>query len=395
MIRPGEERSEDPDATVYSKSRGGQALMIPLQRPSMSDEELRAVAGVFATGWLGMGDEVTKFEEELAAFLGARRVLAVNSGTSALHLALECLELPAGSEVIVPSQTFMASVQAIISAGLTPVFADVEEETMNLSARTAAPMISGKTRVIMPVHYRGHPCELAPIVALAEKHGAVVVEDAAHAIGSEYAGRKIGASGHVTCFSFDPIKNITCGEGGAVVTSSERFDGAMELARRMRVLGMDLDTWSRYQTKRPFHYDVVSDGFRYHMPNISAAIGRSQLRRFGELAGKRRSIAERYTKALAGHAAVKPLPVDVRTTVPFMYVVLVEQRAAFMEHLKANGVMSGIHYIPNHRHTRFRRFRAAPMEVTDRLSEQIVTLPLFPDQTDEQVERVIEVVRSF
>ncbi len=369
--------------------------MIPLQRPSMTDDELRAVGEVFATGWLGMGEETTRFEAELRAFLGVREVVACNTGTSALHLALAALQAPRGAEVIVPSLTWTASVQAILMAGLTPVFADVDPVTLNLSAGAARAALSERTAAIMPVHYRGLACDLDPIVTLAEGHGAVVVEDAAHAFGSSYRGHLIGQTGHITCFSFDPIKNITCGEGGAVVTNSERFAGAMALARSMRVLGMDLDTWARRKADRQFHYDVTADGFRYHMPNICAAIGRSQLRRFDAMAARRREIASRYAEAFAENPSIRVLPCDATTTVPFMCVVLAEDRAGFMAHLKARGVSTGVHYLPNHLHTRFRAFRHTELPVTEYAANRIVTLPLFVDQTDAQVDAVIEAVRAF
>ena len=369
--------------------------MIPLQRPSMTDAEHRAVGEVFATGWLGMGEEVARFEEEVGAFLGVRGVVSCNTGTSALHLALAALGLPAGAEVIVPSLTWVASVQAILMAGLTPVFADVDDHTLNMTAATVAAVVSSRTGAIMPVHYRGLACDLDPIVELAEAHGAVVVEDAAHAFGSSHRGRLIGQSGHITCFSFDPIKNITCGEGGAVVSNAERFDGVLAAARSMRVLGLDLDGWSRNRAERPFHYDVTADGFRYHMPNICAAIGRVQLQRFDGMALRRREIAQRYQEAFTGLEAVRVMPFDAATTVPFMSVVRVEARAAFMAHLRASGVSCGVHYLPNHRHTRFREFRRGDLAVTERAVEEIVTIPLFVDQTDAQVDAVIAAVRSF
>lgn len=361
----------------------------------MSDAELLGVEAVFASGWLGMGEEVVQFESELRAFLGVFDVICCNTGTSALHLALAALELPSGAEVIVPSLTWTSSVQSILMAGLTPVFADVDATSLNLTANTIRSVLSPETRAFMPVHYCGLSCDMDPIVALAEQHGALVVEDAAHAFGSSYNGRPVGQNGHLTCFSFDPIKNITCGEGGAVVVSTERFANAAKLARSKRVLGMDLDTWARHRTLRPYHYDVSSDGFRYHMPNFCAAIGRAQLRRFDVFAARRRDIASRYTRAFASHHAIRLLPFDAGTTVPFMFVVRAANRAAFMAHLRERDVMSGVHYLPNHRHTHFKRFRAGAMTVTDTVAEQIVTLPLFVDQTDAQVETVINAVLDY
>lgn len=221
--------------------------MIPVQRPQLGEEELKAVAAIFSSRWLGLGSATKEFEDRLKDMLGVRHVLAVNTGTSALHLALEALQLKPGDEVIVPSLTFVASVQAILMAGLRPVFCDVSVETLELDLESVQRVVSPRSRVIMPVHYSGLACEMDEILTYAKDRQLSVVEDAAHAFGSSYKGRKVGTFGDLTCFSFDPIKNITCGEGGAVTT--DRDDLAKVMIPK-RILGIDNDTWNRYRNER-------------------------------------------------------------------------------------------------------------------------------------------------
>ncbi len=368
-------------------------MNVPLQRPYLGDEELAAVKGVFESRWLGMGAFTQMFEDRLRSFLGAEHVVAVNSGTSALHIALSALDLAPGDEVLVPTLTFVATTQAILMAGARPVFCDVDASTFNLNVEDAARRVTGHTKAILPVHYGGLACPMDEINRLAQQKHLRVVEDAAHAFGSTYQGRNVGTLGDVTCFSFDPIKNITCGEGGAVVTDDP------ELARRaisQRMLGISRDAWSRQEGAASWSYDVVGKGYRYHMSNINAAIGIEQLKRFDTFKRRKQEIARRYDDALADVDGLALRSVDRDETCPFFYVVRVLEgrRTGLMAHLKDHGVTTGIHYLPNHLHSAFAEFRVA-LPVAERLSEEILTLPLFYEMTDDEVAAVISAVRSF
>ncbi|MDD1676828.1 MAG: DegT/DnrJ/EryC1/StrS aminotransferase family protein, partial [Methanomicrobiales archaeon] len=252
--------------------------MIPVSRPMLGDVELAAVREVFDSCWLGMGAQVLAFETELAHFLEAKNVVCTNTGTTALHLALDALGIGKGDEVVVPSLTFVATIQAITATGATPVFCDVNASDLNMDVDDAAARITSRTKVILPVHYRGFPCDLAAIYDLACDRDLFVVEDAAHAFGSSYKGKKIGSFQSIACFSFDPIKNITCGEGGAIAFEDPEI---LPVLQQKRILGIDKDTWSRYRNERSWFYDVVTQGYRYHMSNISAAIGLVQIGKFG------------------------------------------------------------------------------------------------------------------
>ncbi|HPC95662.1 MAG TPA: DegT/DnrJ/EryC1/StrS family aminotransferase [Sedimentisphaerales bacterium] len=368
-------------------------MSIPVQRPYLGPEELAAVQRVFESRWLGMGSVCRAFEEQLQQFLGVRHVVAVNSGTAALHLALTVLGLQSGDEVIVPTLTFVATAQAVRMTGATPVFCDVDEWTFNLDVRDAAVRITSRTKAIIPVHYGGTACDIEAVQQLAADAHLHVVEDAAHAFGSTCAGRRVGTLSRLTCFSFDPVKNITCGEGGAIATNDS------ELARnvaRLRVLGIDSDTWSRRDRERPWFYDVTGPGFRYHLSDINAAIGLEQLKRFDFFLQRRQEIARRYDEAFGGLGGLTLRRQHLERTCPFFYVVRVRdgRRDRLMHHLKDRGIASGIHYIPNHLHRLFIESRTS-LPVAERLYSEMLTLPLFCEMSNEQVDTVIAAVRGF
>lgn len=340
-----------------------------------------------------MGSTTQAFEAAIKSYIGARHVIAVNSGTSALHIALDSLGLKPGDEVIVPSLTFVASIQAILAVGARPVFCDIRPDTLNMDSADVRQRVTPRTRVLMPVHYGGLACEMEEIVAIARQHDIRIVEDAAHAFGSTYRGRKIGTIGDVTCFSFDPIKNITCGEGGAVVTDDDSV--AARLIPK-RILGIDNDTWSRYRNERSWFYEVITPGYRYHLSNVNAAIGLQQLKRAEAFRARKRAIVARYDAELAGLDGLAFLERNLDETFPFFYIVRVlgGRRDALMRSLKERGVGTGVHYIPNHLQPLFAEFRTE-LPATDRVAEEILTLPLYYEMTDADVATVSTAVRDF
>lgn len=383
---------QERDRSIKPVKFEGDINMIPVQRPSIGKEELEAVGKVFATGWLGLGSTVKEFEDKLKEFLGAKHAIAVNTGTSALHIALESLEIGSGDKVIVPSLIFVASIQAITACGAEPVFCDVREDTLNLDPDELERRIVPEVRAIMPVHYGGLACDMDPILSFAQSRGLTVVEDAAHAFGSSYCGKKIGTLSDVTCFSFDPIKNITCGEGGAVVTDRDDLAGIIV---KKRILGIDKDTWSRYRNEQSWFYEVQTHGFRYHMSNINAAIGLVQFGKLDRFIHRKREIIWRYDESFKGISELILVGRNLEETAPFFYVIRVrEGRDELMSFLKERGIGSGVHYIPNHLHPVFTRFKVN-LPVTEKLYREIVTLPLYYDMTDEQVEEVIKGVKEF
>lgn len=313
-------------------------------------EEAAAVTRLLLEdGYLGMGEEVRRFEEDLASLLGvpATSVVCVNSGTAALHFAVEAV-IAHGDEVLVPSLTYVASFQAIAAAGGVPVACDILEGTGTIDLDDAQKRVTGKTRAIMPVHYASNPGGVDAIHAFAGKHGLRVIEDAAHAFGCTVGGRMIGSFGDVACFSFDGIKNITSGEGGAVVTADP---AVLARARDARLLGVERDTEKRYAGERSWDFDVRRRGYRYHMSNIFAAIGRVQLRRFKEeFKPKRIALARRYRERLAGLSRFKLLDTDLGPVVPHIFPVRIldGMRDEVRKALEDRRIQTGLHYKPNH-----------------------------------------------
>ena len=364
---------------------------IPVSRPSLGEEELAAVRKVFLSGWLGLGADVLEFEKALAGFLGASQVVCTNTGTTALHLALDALGIGPGDEVILPSLTFVASAQAVSATGARPVFCDIRPEDLNIDVEDARGRVTPRTKAIVPVHYRGIPCDMDALSDLGADRGIHVVEDAAHAFGSSYRGKRIGSFGEMACFSFDPIKNITCGEGGAVVF---RDGGLLERIQQKRILGIDKDTWSRYRNERSWFYDVVTRGFRYHMSNINAAIGLVQIRKFEAMNRRKIEVARRYDEAFGDLDGIELLENQGYNGIGlFAYMVKVRpHRNELMDYLAARGVGSGVHYIPSHLFSYFRQ-EGLVLPETERVYQEILSLPLFPDITDEQVDRVINEVQ--
>ncbi len=367
--------------------------MIPVSRPSIGTEELNAIKKVFETGWLGLGSTVFEFENILKDYWGGRRVIAVNTGTTALHIALDAKGIGVNDEVIVPSLTFCASIQVITALRAIPVFCEVDQDTLNVNIEDVKKKITSRTKAIMPVHYCGNACDMEALLDIGKEKNIAIIEDAAHAFGSSYKGRRIGSFGDVTCFSFDPIKNITCGEGGAVVLENDEI--AEEIMRK-RILGIDKDTWHRYRNERTWFYEVTTQGYRYHMSNINAAMGIAQFRKNESFIHRRREIVKKYNDAFVKVDGLKILSWNLKETAPFTYIIRVlnNRREDLIEFLKEKGIGSGIHYIPNHLQPFFKPF-AVSLPVTEQLGEEILTLPLYYDMTDEQVSTVIEALSYF
>jgi perosamine synthetase len=367
--------------------------LIPVSRPDVGLQELTAMQEIFDTGWLGHGAAVINFENELSRLLGGRHVVAVSTGTAALHLALESLEVKPGDEIILPSLTFCSCPQVVTQIGATPVFCDVSDQTLTIDTSDIRRCISRKTRAIMPVHFCSTVCDMTALQDIAQDMGIRIVEDAAHAFGCSYMGSLIGSIGDITCFSFDPIKNLTCGEGGAIVLSDSDLAEKMSLKRMM---GMDRDGWKRTQEGWGYGYEVSTQGFRYHMSNINAAIGMAQLSKFSQLSEKRRLIAKKYHSMLNDISTIRFPEWDIATVVPFAYMVRIKNglRDGLREHLQRAGVQTAVHYPPNHLQPAFRQYHRA-LPVTELVTSEIMTLPLFPSMSDKEIRHVVNEIRSF
>ena len=369
---------------------------IPVFVPCIQVDTLKHLMDAFDVGWLGMGNTTLEFEERIAAYLGLeeRFVVCANTGTSAAHLALRAAGVGHGDEVITPSFNYVADHQSIRMSGADVVMCDIREDDLGIDVASAESMIGPRTKAIVPLHFSGIPCAVDDVYALARKHGLRVIEDACHAFGSTVGEKKIGTFGDVQFFSFDPVKIITSIDGGCIVTPHKHEFEAM---RNMRLLGVDKDTTLRYQNARAWEYDVVSEGYRYHLTNIFASIGVSQVKRTDEFIRSRRDVCTRYSAAFDGIDGLRVLRRTYDDVSPFIYSIRVldGRREELIAHLKRLDIEVGIHFVPVHKHSYFAGARSSPMPVTDRVVGEVLTLPLHSLMPEESVERVIDGVTSF
>ncbi len=369
--------------------------MIPVFKPSIDEEEWYALKEPLEKGWLGLGPKTKEFEQQFAAYCDAPYAVGTNSGTAALELGFAVLDLD-GGEVVTTSLTYVATNHAIIHAGGVPVFADVEEDTGNLSVDEIERCITPRTKAICVVHYGGHPCDMDPIMELAERRGLPVLQDSAHACGSKYKGRPIGSFGPINTFSFDPVKNLATGAGGMVTLRDGDIDTRM---RKLRWLGHARPPGTPPAPGEMDYYHVTEEiGFRHHMNDLSAAIGIVQLRKLDKHNERRREIAAIYDRAFADLDWLQtPVLKEYAFTAQHKYVVRVPaaDRDALILHLKDRGVGSHVHFVPTHLHPAYKEFRTELLPVTERLWKTLVTLPLFPTLSDDEIAQVIESVRAY
>jgi perosamine synthetase len=366
--------------------------MIPVFRPCVGQEEIDAVTEVLRSGWWGLGPKTAEFERRFAEYVGARHCVGVNSGTAALLLGLTALGVE-GGEVITPSLTFVSTNHAIVQAGARPVFADVEPATLTIDPEEVERLITPQTKAIMAVDYAGHPANLDALTELAKSRRIALIEDAAHSCGAACDTRRVGSIADVTCFSFHAVKNLAMGEGGGLTLAD---DEKAERLRRLRWLGLSRDTWDRSAgSSYSWDYQLTELGFKAHLSDIPAAIGLAQLARLDETNSRRRAIAENYSTAFADLDWLRtPIERPGCTSSWHIYAVRLDDRDRFMAHLAERGVASSVHYRPNHMYEAYRPF-ARPLPVTETIWQRLVTLPLFPGLTDEEVGQVINAVRSF
>jgi len=370
---------------------------LPFSRPSISREAINEVVACLESGWITTGPRVKKFEEELKRYFNAPHALALSSATAGLHLALLALELKPGDEVITTPMTFAATLNTIVLAGGRPVLVDVELDTYNMDVSKLAKAITKRARAIMPVHFAGLPVDLDPLYELADKHGLRVIEDAAHAIGTEYKGKRIGAFGDTQVFSFHPNKNMTTGEGGCVVT---RDDKLAETIALLRFHGMDREAWNRFGKTGSQHYEIVLPGFKYNMMDIQAALGLHQLPALDGFIKRRTELALRYQKLLAGRPQwTRPgTPEFAHRHAWHLYTPLINpaaagmDRDAFMQGMKERNIGTGLHYRAVHLYPYYREhygFKPGDFPNAESISDRIVSLPLFPGMRDADQDRAI------
>ena len=374
--------------------------------PSIGDEEIDEVVRTLRGGWITTGQRAEQFERDFREYVGAPAALAVNSATSAMHIALAALGIGAGDAVITTAMTFVSTIHVIEHQGAHPVLVDVEPDTLNIDPERVEAAVQQATGVkaILPVHLYGHPAEMDRIHGIARRHGLAVVEDAAHALPARYRGRLVGApvnglsERHMVAFSFYATKNLTTGEGGMLTGTPDMID----LARTWSLHGMSRDAYRRYTAEGSWRYDVVLPGFKYNMPDIQAAIGIHQLRRLDEMQRRRRAIVAQYDEALGALEQLEtPVPRPEVESAWHIYLLRLRPgrmrigRDAFIEELRKRNIGASVHFIPIHLHTYYRdryQLRAEQFPVAHREFERMLSLPLSPAHSDQDVADVIEAV---
>jgi len=362
-------------------------MSIPYGHQEITDEDVAAVAKTLKSDYLTTGPKVAEFEAALCRYVGAAHAVAVNSGTSALDIAVAALELPAGSEIITTPFSFVASANCALYNGCTPVFADIDRKTYNIDAAQIRKKITAKTKAMVYVDYAGQPCEIGELKEIADKHGLALIEDAAHALGAEYKGKRVGGFADMTCFSFHPVKHITTGEGGAVTT--ERGELA-ETLRMLRNHGIDKTPSER----ATYLYDMKLLGRNYRITDFQCALGISQLKRMNGNLKRREEIAELYAKELAGLPLALPYVASNARHAWHLYTVLLDKginRDAVFDAMRKRGIGVNVHYIPPYKFSYYQKLgygKESDYPVTEEIYSRILTLPMYHSLKDEEIRAV-------
>jgi len=374
--------------------------LLPYGHQSIDDDDIRAVLEVLRSDWITTGPKIAEFEQAFAAYVNSKYAVCFSSGTAALHGASFAAGLGPGDEAITTPMTFCATANCVLYQGAKPVFADICPDTLNIDPEEIKRRITQHTKAVLPVDYAGHPADLELILELSDRHKLIVIEDACHALGAEYRGRRVGALSHMTVFSFHPVKHITTGEGGMVTTDNGQF------AQRLRMFrnhGIDCDARQR-ESNGSWHYDMVSLGYNYRLTDFGCALGLSQLRKLDTNLARRRQIANQYTAAFQKTPGVTPLAVRREVNPAWhLYPIKLDLatlrvgRSEIFAALRAVGLGVNVHYIPVHLHSYYRKnfgYRIGDYPAAEGVYEQLITLPMFHGMSDHNLDYVIEAVRK-
>ena len=391
MNRPPRKKTDNPGVGEFCH----------FHRPWLGEDEEREVIETLRSGWLTTGSRTHEFERRFADYIGCKHAIGLNSCTAGLHLGLVSLGIGSGDEVITTPITFASTANVIIHQAARPVFVDVEPDTLNIDAALIESEVTEKTKAILPVHLFGQPCEMETILRVAEKHHLAVIEDAAHAIETEYRGKKVGSIGDLTSVSFYPTKNITTGEGGMVTTDRD------DLAEKIRILslhGITADAWQRYGDDGYTHWDVIYPGYKYNMFDIQAALGIHQLKKIEEFWRRRRSLVAIYNEAFKEVPEIQILSVkdDVKSAY-HLYVIIVKtemltiNRDAILQALKSAGIGVGVHFRALHLMSYYSKtfgFKRGDFPRAEYASDRVISLPLYPKMEEKDARQVIKAVKE-
>lgn len=370
---------------------------IPYGRQSINEDDIKVVEEVLKSDFLTTGPKIAEFERKFADYVGAKYAVAVSNGTAALHIACMAAGIGKGDEVITTPITFAASANCALYCGATPVFADIDPVTYNISPESVECHVTERTKAIIPVHYTGQTCDMDAIHKIADKYNLIVIEDAAHAVGAEYKGKKIGSLSDMTEFSFHPVKHITCGEGGIVTTNREDLYEKLKL---FRTHGITREEKFLHKVDGPWYYEQIDLGYNYRITDIQAALGISQLGRIDKFLEKRKKIAAKYDEAFRDFNGIEiPKQAEYSNSAYHLYVIKVDKsiRKALFEYLRANNIGVNVHYIPVYTFPYYREhgYEDVKCENAEKLYESIISIPIYYDLSDEEQDYVIDKIKEF
>ncbi len=370
-------------------------MNIPLFKPELGKEELAGLKEIFKTGWIGLGPKTAEFESTFAKYIGVKFAVGVNSCTAALKLALEIYDFPEGSEVLMATINFISAPHSALYNNLKPVFVDVDQDTLCMNVGDLERKITKNSRAIIATHLGGTPANMDGIMRIAKKHGLIVIEDVANAVGGSYNGKMLGSIGHIGCHSFEAKKNMTTGDGGMLTLN----DAAMnDRLRRLRWLGINKDTWKRFSEKKGsygWYYEVSELGYKENMNDIMAVIGLAQLKKLSGMLKRKDALIKRYNKALKDVVGVT-IPGEQANAkgAYWLYILKVERRDQFIQFLQERGITTGVHFMPMHMHPLYKT-DTAKTPIADHVWQNIVSLPLYPSMTKREQDYVIKVIKEF
>jgi perosamine synthetase len=374
--------------------------MIPYGRQSIDDDDIKAVIDVLSSDWLTTGPKISEFEQKFTDMVNAEEAVAVSNGTAALHTAMYALGIHTGDEVIVPTMTFAATANCVVFQGATPIFTDVDPDTLLIDPDKIEEKITPRTRAIIAVDYAGQPCDYDRLCEIANRNHLAIVDDACHSLGGYYKNRPVGTLGQVNTFSFHPVKNITTGEGGMITTDNP------ELAKRMRLFrnhGINTDHRQR-EEQGSWFYEMVDLGYNYRLTDIQCALGISQLKHLPDWISRRQEIAKQYDAAFAGMPEIMPLGVRKDVSHAYhLYVIRLNperihtDRATIFKALRAEGLGVNVHYIPVHLHPFYQQklgTKRGMCPIAEKAYEEILSIPIFPNMNEKEVNDVIIAVQK-
>jgi len=378
-------------------------MEIPFHKAYITEDEISGVVAAVKSGWLTMGPKTMEFEGKFRDYIFAGSGLrpedcfsvSFNSATAALHLALKAIGVKRGDEIIMPTNTFVATAEVITYFSAVPVLCDIGYDTHNINVSKIAALVTSKTKAIIPVHYGGQMCDMDEIMAIAQAHGLKVIDDAAHCLPSSYKGQRVGTIGDVTCFSFYATKTLACGEGGMAVTTNPDYAKTMKINR---LHGISRDAWDRYTSKGNWYYEVVDNGNKYNTTDIHSALGLAQLSKLDRMYAMRKKVADIYNDAFAGSAVTMPVICDDRDTAWHLYAIKVNNRDELMAKLKESGISISLHFIPVHRQPYYAAkygYKKEDFPVSEKVYSQSISLPIYPGMTEGEARYVAAKVLEY